>query len=134
MSLLLQNQYCVHSLNLGLAIAGHYFKRKRPLAVGIISSGSALGALHPPFSMSSSTNHTFLCALGSVIQPIMLNHLINGSLGFHNAVRVSAAMNVSLLLLALGLMRTRLPPKERHENFEIRRWFRQPAYLLFILR
>ncbi|KJA15531.1 hypothetical protein HYPSUDRAFT_1068332 [Hypholoma sublateritium FD-334 SS-4] len=95
-----------------LAIASHYFKQKRAIAVGIISSGSALG---------------------SVIHPIMLNRLINGPFGFHNAVRVSGAMNVSLLLIALALMRTRLPPKEKAESFPIRNWFREPAFLVIFL-
>ena len=69
-----------------------------------------------------------------MIHPIMLNKLINGSLGFHNAVRVSGAMNVSLLLLAMALMRTRLPPKEKAETFPIKKWLREPAYLVIFLR
>ena len=68
-----------------------------------------------------------------MIHPIMLNKLINGSLGFHNAVRVSGAMNVSLLLIAMALMRTRLPPKEKVEKFPIKKWLREPAYLVIVL-
>ena len=63
----------------------------------------------------------------------MLNRLINGSLGFHNAVRVSGAMNVFLLLIAMALMRTRLPPKERVAKFPIKKWLREPAYLVIVL-
>ncbi|KAF9482970.1 MFS general substrate transporter [Pholiota conissans] len=103
---------CGLTYSSSLAIPGHYFKRKRAFAVGIVSSGSAVGA---------------------VIHPIMLNRLINGSIGFHNAVRISAAMNVSLLLVAVSLMRTRLPPKEKSSTFPVRTWLRQPAYLLLVL-
>ncbi len=64
----------------------------------------------------------------------MLNRLINGPLGFHNAVRVSGAMNVSLLLIATALMRTRLPPKEKADTFPIKKWLHEPAYLVIFLR
>ncbi len=64
----------------------------------------------------------------------MLNKLINGAFGFHNAVRVSGAMNVSLLLIAMALMRTRLPPKEKVKDFPIKKWPRDPAYLIITLR
>ncbi|KAF8186784.1 monocarboxylate permease [Pholiota molesta] len=103
---------CGLTYSSSLAIPGHYFKRKRAFAVGIVSSGSAVGA---------------------VIHPIMLNRLINGSIGFHNAVRISAAMNVFLLLVAMSLMRTRLPPREKSTTFPVMQWLRQPAYLYLVL-
>ncbi|KIM38501.1 hypothetical protein M413DRAFT_242415 [Hebeloma cylindrosporum] len=94
-----------------LAIPGHYFRRRRSLAVGIISSGSALGA---------------------VIHPIMLNRLINGPVGFHSAVKISAAINVFLLVVAACLTRTRLPPKEL-QRFPIMQWLKEPGYLAFFV-
>ncbi|KAF8956207.1 monocarboxylate permease [Flammula alnicola] len=96
-----------------LSIPGHYFRRRRSFAVGIVSSGAAMG---------------------SVIQPIMLNKLINGPIGFHTAVRISASLNVFLLIVAACLMRTRLPPKEKTQSFPVMQWLRtEPAYLALVL-
>jgi len=71
--------------------------------------------------------------IGAVLHPIMLNKLINGPVGFHKAVKISAALNVFLLVIAGCLMRTRLPPKEI-QHFPIIQWLKEPAYLAFILR
>ncbi|PPQ65140.1 hypothetical protein CVT24_003230 [Panaeolus cyanescens] len=100
-----------------LGIAAHYFQRRRPVAVGIISSGSALGA---------------------VLHPIMLNRLFsNPKIGFHNGVRISAGLNLTLLLVALALMRTRLPPKGTSVSAsQIKQWLnpkKDPAYVAFLL-
>ncbi|KLO18301.1 MFS general substrate transporter [Schizopora paradoxa] len=46
-------------------------------------------------------------SVGGLVHPIMLNHLFNDKLGFHNGVRVSAGMNTALLLLALLLLRAK---------------------------
>ncbi|KAF9524182.1 monocarboxylate permease [Crepidotus variabilis] len=110
-----------HGVTLGLAsglsyvptfgIAGHYFSRKRPFVVGLISSGSALG---------------------SVLNPLMLNKLFNGPMGFHNGVRISAAINTFLMLVALLIMRTNLPPKQA-QPYRIRSWLKEPAYLCLLL-
>ncbi|KAF5341733.1 hypothetical protein D9611_001313 [Ephemerocybe angulata] len=89
-----------------LGIVSHYFHRRRSLAIGIVSSGSALGA---------------------ILHPIMLNHLFNGRIGFHNGVRISAALNVVLLIIAFAMMRTRLPPKPV-QHFPIGQWILEPAY------
>ncbi|KAF8882755.1 major facilitator superfamily domain-containing protein [Gymnopilus junonius] len=93
------------------AITGHYFLKKRALAVGLVSSGSAIGA---------------------VVHPIMLNRLINGPVGFHNGVRISAAMNTVLLIAACLLTHSRLPPK-RLQKFPIVKWIREPAYLAILV-
>ncbi|KAF8888860.1 major facilitator superfamily domain-containing protein [Infundibulicybe gibba] len=74
----------------GLAIVSHYFARRRTFALGIAASGSAVGG---------------------TIQPIMLNSWFHGSLGFHQGVRASAAFNAALLIIAICLMKPRLPPK-----------------------
>jgi MFS family permease len=96
-----------------LALPGHYFKRRRAIAVGMVSSGSAVGG---------------------ILHPILVNKLVNGPVGFHNAVRISASMNVSLLILAACLMRTRLPPKPKAQEFPVMQWLKEPAYLPMVLR
>ncbi|RDB15653.1 Riboflavin transporter MCH5 [Hypsizygus marmoreus] len=71
-----------------IAVISHYFCARRAMAMTIVAAGSSFGA---------------------VIHPIMLNNMINGSLGFANATRVSAAMVSVLLLIACLLLRTRPP-------------------------
>ncbi|KAG2118187.1 MFS general substrate transporter [Suillus discolor] len=74
------------------AVVSHHFQRRRALAMGIVATGSSLGA---------------------ILHPIMLNNLINGRLGFANGVRASAALSGGLLVIANLLMRTRLPPQPK---------------------
>ncbi|KZT01573.1 MFS general substrate transporter [Laetiporus sulphureus 93-53] len=74
-----------------LSIVSHHFRRRRALAIGIVISGASAGG---------------------IVFPIMLNRLINSSVGFPNAVRATGAVCGALLLLANCLMRTRLPPKQ----------------------
>ncbi|EIM86991.1 MFS general substrate transporter [Stereum hirsutum FP-91666 SS1] len=66
-----------------LAVIGQHFEKKRTFVMGIVASGAAVGG---------------------IIHPIMLNQLFNGSVGFHNGVRTSAAMNGFLLIVANVLM------------------------------
>ncbi|KAF8646651.1 hypothetical protein AX16_007149 [Volvariella volvacea WC 439] len=82
----------------GLGIVSHYFKRRRALALGIAASGSAVGG---------------------TLHPIMLNQWFHGSLGFHNGVRASAGFNAGLLVIALSMMKLRLPPAPRRASFRI---------------
>ncbi|KAF9531500.1 monocarboxylate permease [Crepidotus variabilis] len=113
--------FLAHGVTLGLAtgltyvpslgIAGHYFQRRRALAVGIIISGSALGA---------------------VTTPIMLNRFFTGSMGFHNGVRISAGINTFLLIIALLITRTRLPPKKL-QRFPVGQWFKEPPYVSMLI-
>ncbi|KAJ7848394.1 hypothetical protein B0H13DRAFT_1906744 [Mycena leptocephala] len=72
-----------------ISIPAHYFKRRRGLAMGIILSGSSVGA---------------------VCYPIMVNHLFNGKTGFAWGVRAVSFLDLGLLLTANVMMRTRLPP------------------------
>ncbi|KAI0699022.1 MFS general substrate transporter [Cytidiella melzeri] len=62
-----------------LAIVGHHFKRRRTMVMGIVATGASVGG---------------------IIHPIMLNQLFQGKVGFHNGVRISAAMNGFLLIIA----------------------------------
>ncbi|KAE9402331.1 MFS general substrate transporter [Gymnopus androsaceus JB14] len=71
-----------------VALVSHYFMQHRALAMTIVASGSSMG---------------------SIIQPIMLNNLLNTH-GFKTAAVANAALITGLLLWACLLMRTRLPP------------------------
>ncbi|KAF8646617.1 hypothetical protein AX16_007118 [Volvariella volvacea WC 439] len=95
-----------------LTIVSHYFQRRRPLAMGIVAAGSALGA---------------------VLHPIMLNNLFKGRVGFHNGIRISAALNTFLLVVANLIMRTRLPPKKQGPALPIKDFLSDPPYLLIVL-
>ncbi|KAK2460860.1 hypothetical protein APHAL10511_007330 [Amanita phalloides] len=94
-----------------IAIVSHYFKRRRAFAMGVAAAGSAVGG---------------------AIHPIMLNQLFHGRVGFHNGVRASAGLNLGLLLIAILLMKTRLPPRGREDSLlnSFSRFMREPAYLL----
>ncbi|KAF9228997.1 MFS general substrate transporter [Gyrodon lividus] len=79
-----------------LSIQAHYFKRRRGLAMGIIMSGSSVG---------------------SVIYPIMMNHLFNGPIGFAWGVRIMSFIYLALLSTANLIMKTRLPPAKMDPNY-----------------
>ncbi|KAJ7578045.1 major facilitator superfamily domain-containing protein [Mycena floridula] len=74
-----------------MGIAAHYFRRKRGLAMGIVVSGSSVGA---------------------TVHPVMINKLVFGTTGFHNGVRASAGLISGLLIIGNLLVRPRLPPKK----------------------
>ncbi|GJJ08888.1 hypothetical protein Clacol_003108 [Clathrus columnatus] len=73
----------------------HYFKRRRGVAVGIASTGSAIGA---------------------ICQTIGLNHLINGKVGFPWGVRIFGFIFLVLVIIGNVLMRPRLPPRRLRPN------------------
>lgn len=66
-----------------------WFKQKRGLAYGIVSTGSSLGG---------------------VIFPIMVSRLI-GEIGYGWAMRVAAFLILALLIIAGLTVRSRVPPK-----------------------
>ncbi|KAJ7146008.1 major facilitator superfamily domain-containing protein [Mycena epipterygia] len=70
-------------------IVSHHFKRRRALAMGIVTSGAACGG---------------------VVFPIMLNQ-IGEHVNFTTAIRASGGLVGGLLLFANLTMKTRLPPK-----------------------
>ncbi|XP_006455155.1 hypothetical protein AGABI2DRAFT_187594 [Agaricus bisporus var. bisporus H97] len=94
----------------GLAVISHWFRKRRPIAIGIATSGSAAGGF---------------------IHPIMLNALFHGPLGFHNGVRVSAGFCAGLLIVALLLVKTRLPPSQKPHNTltSLKLFSREPSYV-----
>ncbi|KAJ7196427.1 major facilitator superfamily domain-containing protein [Mycena pura] len=96
-----------------IAIVSHYFRRRRAIAMAIVSTGSSLGA---------------------VVHPIMLNNTLRSHLGFGNAVRASAGLVSGLLLIACLLMRPRLPPPAADPPLwkSLKRFSRDRVYLTAI--
>lgn len=99
----------------GVAVISHYFRKRRALAIGIATSGSAVGG---------------------AIHPIILNAWFHGSLGFHSGVRASAGLNAVLLIIAICLMKPRLPPSPRKESStskDLRVFLRDIPYTITII-
>lgn len=72
-----------------IAVISQHFSKRRTLAMSFVASGTPLGA---------------------IIHPIMLNHFLNGSVGFARGVLASAGFVSALLLIACLCMRTRELP------------------------
>ncbi|KAJ2926964.1 hypothetical protein H1R20_g10157, partial [Candolleomyces eurysporus] len=112
-----------------LSIVTHHFQRRRAVVLGLASSGSALGRSQS-LVLSFAQSLTFPGKTGAVLHPIMLNKFFNGRVGFHNGIRISAALNIFLLLAAFAMMRTRLPPKNI-QRFPVEDWIlKEPEYTL----
>ena len=73
-----------------LSILGHWFLRRRALALGCAGSGASVGG---------------------IVFPIMFEHLID-KIGFRWAVRATAFTALACLCVACALMKTRLPPSK----------------------
>ncbi|KIK39971.1 hypothetical protein CY34DRAFT_295933 [Suillus luteus UH-Slu-Lm8-n1] len=69
-----------------VAVVTQHFSKRRTLVMSLVTSGASLGAM---------------------IHPIMLNYLLNGTVGFTTGVRASAGFVSALLLIACLSMRTR---------------------------
>lgn len=69
-----------------MAVISQHFSKRRTLVMSLVASGSPMGA---------------------VVHPIMLNHLLNGTVGFERGVRASAGFVSALLLISCLSMRTR---------------------------
>lgn len=67
-----------------------HFKKRRSLAMGLAFSGTSVGSL---------------------VLPIMTNHLLRGGLGFANSVRVFASVAAVTQLCGICLMRS----KKKHK-------------------
>jgi MFS family permease len=72
-----------------IAVISQHFSKRRTLVMSLVASGTSLGA---------------------VVHPIMLNHLLNGHVGFSRGVISSAGFVSALLLIACSCMRTRALP------------------------
>ncbi|KAG2064683.1 MFS general substrate transporter [Suillus decipiens] len=69
-----------------MAVISQHFSKRRTLVMSLVASGTPLGA---------------------IVHTIMLNHLLNGTVGFARGVRASAGFVSALLLIACLSMRTR---------------------------
>ncbi|KAF5384219.1 hypothetical protein D9615_003456 [Tricholomella constricta] len=99
----------------GVSILSHYFHRRRALAMGIAVSGSGVGG---------------------AIHPIILNQLFHGPVGFHNGVRASGGLVGGLLIIAILLMKPRLPPTSRKLGStleDLRIFLRDPPYVIMVV-
>ena len=94
----------------GVACVATWFKRHRSAAVGIVASGSSVGA---------------------VIYPIVLEKLIP-QIGFGWAVRATALLQASTLLISNVVMKSRLPPRKAGPFAEPKA-FKQASYALYAI-
>jgi MFS family permease len=93
-----------------LSIVGHYFHRRRPLAIAIASSGSSLGG---------------------VLFPIIINRLLySSSLGFGWTVRVVGFLILGLCIFACMTITPRVKPR-KGPHF-LPEAFKNPVYSLQI--
>ncbi|EXJ87268.1 hypothetical protein A1O3_04227 [Capronia epimyces CBS 606.96] len=94
-----------------VAVIGQYFHKRRPLAMGIASSGSSLGG---------------------VIFPVMLDRMIyHTSLGFGWAVRIVGFLVLFLCMTACLTVVARLPP--RKGRYFLLHAFKHPAYTIQVV-
>ncbi|KAG7095595.1 hypothetical protein E1B28_006325 [Marasmius oreades] len=98
-----------------VGIMVHHFKKRKGLASGVALSGSSIG---------------------SIIFPIMLNHLIP-SVGFAQAVRATGYLVLGTLVIGNCLMKTRLPPRKKRRVQlpppDIRSFLKDPPYMFAVL-
>ncbi|KAJ3479796.1 hypothetical protein NLI96_g8806 [Meripilus lineatus] len=94
-----------------VAIQSQYWRQKRPMAMGIVMSGSSVGG---------------------IVYPIMFNNLLHGRADFAWATRATAFLNLGIVVLANILMIPR-PPKTKPENkTPISKVLMDPPYVLFL--
>jgi predicted MFS family arabinose efflux permease len=94
----------------GVACISTWFKRRRAAALGIVASGSSVGA---------------------VIYPIAVEKLIP-QIGFGWAVRTVALIQVVTLAISNIIMKSRLPPRKAGPLIEPKA-FLQPSYTLYTI-
>jgi predicted MFS family arabinose efflux permease len=92
----------------GVAVVSTWFKRRRAFALGIVASGSSVGA---------------------VIYPITLEKLIP-QIGFAWSVRTIALIMIATLAISNLTLRSRLPPRKAGPLIEPKA-FLQPSYSLY---
>lgn len=93
-----------------ISIPGHWFARRRALAMSIVGSSSGLGG---------------------TLWPIALKHLLS-SIGFAWTLRAVAFMSLLILSLSWPMMRTRLPRKRPTPWRQFHHPLKEPAYLLMV--
>ncbi|KAJ7635788.1 MFS transporter, MCP family, solute carrier family 16, member 10 [Mycena polygramma] len=90
--------------------AQHWFLKRRGFALGVVTSGSALGG---------------------VIWPILANKLIQ-DVGFGWALRIIGFMSLALCLVSAVLVKVRLPPAKGKQLFAFN-LFMKPGYTIFCI-
>ncbi|KAG2746604.1 MFS general substrate transporter [Suillus brevipes Sb2] len=96
-----------------MAVISQHFSKRRTLVMSLVMSGTSLG---------------------SMIHPIMLNHLLNGTVGFARGVRASAGFVSALLLIACLSMRTRgLPVPTVGYTTVVRKCSRDVLFILMTI-
>ena len=91
-----------------LGVIGQYFDRKRALAMGIATTGNALGG---------------------TIYPIMIQQLLP-RLGFAWTARILGFMNLTFFVVALALIRPRLAPRASGPILDLHAFKERPYALL----
>ncbi|KJR86545.1 uncharacterized protein SPSK_02504 [Sporothrix schenckii 1099-18] len=94
----------------GVAIVGTYFSTRRATAIGIAATGSCIGG---------------------IIYPIALRRLII-NIGFGWAVRVMGFLMLATLIIAIAVMKPRLPPRKSGPliNYEA---LRDPTFAMWLV-
>ncbi|KAG2140790.1 MFS general substrate transporter [Suillus cothurnatus] len=96
-----------------IAVVSQHFSRRRTLVMSLVTSGAPLG---------------------SMIHPIMLNYLLNGTIGFARGVRASAGFVSALLLIACLSIRTRgLPVPTVSYTVVARKCSREVLFILMTI-
>ncbi|KAG1767668.1 major facilitator superfamily domain-containing protein [Suillus occidentalis] len=96
-----------------IAVVSQHFSKKRTLVMSLVTSGTPLG---------------------SMVHPIMLNRLLNGTVGFARGVRASAGFVSALLLIACLFMRTRgLPVPTVGYTAVVRKCSREVLFILMTI-
>ncbi|PCH43672.1 MFS general substrate transporter [Wolfiporia cocos MD-104 SS10] len=88
------------------SVQAHHWKKHRAFAMGIVASGISMVLLD---KRMEPNDHPAGSGFGGIVYPIMLNQLINGSVGFAWGVRAAAFLTLGLLVVANLTMTTRLP-------------------------
>ncbi|KAF5384260.1 hypothetical protein D9615_003435 [Tricholomella constricta] len=98
----------------GMAVVAQYFHRRRAFAMGIATTGSAIGG---------------------AVHPIMLNKLFYGAAGFHGGVRASAGLCFGLLALSLAIIRPRVPATKNNISTAtvLQTFARDVPYVIMVL-
>jgi MFS family permease len=91
-----------------VSLPSTWFTKRRGLAVGLVSTGSSVGG---------------------IIYPIVIHHLIP-QIGFPWTARVVGFILLGTMILAISVLRQRLPPRKRGDFMEYRS-LRDPVFALF---